>query len=326
MEFKQFETRYIEDAAKLFAQRYKLEREYTHFLPERYEDHNTISLLLNDQIDKSPGVVAINKGKLSGYLIGRLLSLWRGRRSVFVPFWAHSVEGEDRKAIYQQMYTYLASKWITNGCFTHLISVLAHDEELLDTLFSLGFGTAVDDAMRDSSEIQAPGAQIEIKTATLSDLDTVVSLDHELARYLAGPPIFMPMVEKRGRQYHEKWLSNPLHTLWLASDNGKVISYLKICPVDDDAVISDDKTIWIQGAYTKENMRLRGIGTALLKQAIKWVQSRNYKRCAVDFESENVLAGTFWLSHFKPVCYSLVRHIDKRIAWADTDRDDKDFW
>ena len=316
IELKPFEEKYIEDAARLFAERYRVERKYAKLLPSRYEDYNTIVPLLSDQIKQTPGVVTIENGKLSGYLVERLLPIWRGRRSVFVPFWAHSVDGKNRKKNYQQMYTYLSSQWVANGCFTHLISVLAHDEEIIDMLFWLGFGMAVVDTMRDFSNIPNPVADVEIRLATIDDLDMVVSLDHELAQYLAGPPIFMAMTEKRCRDYHNKWLSKPSHSLWFASYKGKVVSYMKICPLDEDYVITGEKTIWIQGAYTKEHMRGKGIGTALLKQALQWAQLHGYKRCAVDFETENVLASAFWLRYFEPICFSLVRQIDKRIAWA----------
>jgi GNAT superfamily N-acetyltransferase len=68
--------------------------------------------------------------------------------------------------------------------------------------------------------------------------------------------------------------------------------------------------MWIQGAYTKEHLRGKGIGSALLKQALKWARSQGYGRCAVDFEAENVLACAFWLRYFEPTCFSLVRHIN----------------
>ncbi len=325
-EIKPFEEKYVEDAARLFAGTYRAAREHIPILPSRYEDDNVVVPLLNDSIHTIPGVVAIENGKPSGYLIGRLLRVWRGRRSIFVPFWGHAIAGEKRRKILEQMYTQLSNEWIMNGCFTHLISVLANDEKIIDTLFWLGFGMAVVDTMRDFSDVQGPIADAEIRRASLDDLDVIVSLDHELARYLAGPPIFMAMIEKRSKEYHEKWLSKPTHALWLASNKGEVVSYMKICPLNEDYVITDEKTAWIQGAYTKERLRGKGIGTALLKQSLDWAQSQGYERCAVDFESENVLANAFWTRYFQPVCFSLIRQIDKRISWAHKDRKGENFW
>jgi len=325
-EIKPFKEKYVIDAARLFAGNYRAARDRIPILPSRYEDANVVLPLLNDSIRTLPGVVAIENGKPLGYLIGRLLRNWRGRRSVFVPFWGHAVAGEKRRKILEQMYVQLSKEWIMNGCFTHLVSMLVNDTEIIDTLFWLGFGMAVVDTMRDFSDMHGPVAGVEVRRANLDDLDVIVSLDNELARYLAGPPTFVAMTEKRSKEYHEEWLSKSTHALWLASDKGEVVAYMKICPFNEDYVITDEKTAWIQGAYTKERLRGKGIGTTLLKRSLDWAQSQGYERCAVDFESENVLASAFWTRYFQPVCFSLSRQIDKRIAWAHKDRKDNTFW
>lgn len=207
------------------------------------------------------------------------------------------------------MYTYLASQWITNNCFTHLISILACDKELIDTFSWLGFGYAVVDTLRDVNDIHVPMADVKIRRATRNDLDVIVSLDHELSSYLEGPPIFMTTL-RRGREYHNKWLSKSQHGLWLALYKEQVVAFMKICPINEDYLITDEKTIWIQGAYTKTHLRRKGIGTALLKQALAWARSEGYTKCAVDFETDNVLASAFWLRYFKPTCFTLVRYIN----------------
>ena len=325
-EIKPFEEKYVIDAARLFAGNFRAARHRVRILPSRYEEANVVLPLLKDSIRTLPGVVAIENRKLLGYLNGRLLRDWRGKRSVFVPFWGHAVAGEKRRKMLEQMYAQLSKAWIKNGCFTHLISVLVNDKEMINTLFWHGFGMAVVDTMRDFSNMRGPVAGVEIRRANIDDLDVIVSLDHELARYLAGPPIFVAMTEKRSKEYHEKWLSKSKNALWLASDKGEVVSYMKICPLNEDYVITDEKTAWIQGAYTKERLRGKGIGTALLKRSLDWAQSQGYERCAVDFESENASANAFWTKYFEPVCFSLIRHIDKRIAWAHKDRRDENFW
>jgi hypothetical protein len=58
----------------------------------------------------------------------------------------------------------------------------------------------------------------------------------------------------------------------------------------------------------------------VLNHGLDWAQSTGYERCAVDFEPQNLAGARFWLKHFQPVCYSLIRHVDERIAWAQADR------
>ena len=325
-EIRPFEEKYVEAAAKLFAENFQIERKKVSFLPERFEDYKTVVPLLRNYIKKTPGVVAVKNDRLVGYMIGSLLPNWQGRRSVFVPVWGHSVREENRRRILEQMYAFISSHWVANGCFTQLVTVLAQDQEIIETLFWLGFGMAAIDAMQEIKEIQGPVADIEIRKATKDDLATILSLHHEHQRYMADSPIYTAMVEKRSREYYEKRLSNPSNTLWFGLYQGKVIAYMIIMPLTEEYLITDEKTAWVQGAFTQEHLRSKGIGTALLKHSLAWAKAQGYVRCAVDFEGENLLGSRFWLKYFKPICFSLIRQIDQRIGWAHAKRADEHFW
>ena len=91
-------------------------------------------------------------------------------------------------------------------------------------------------------------------------------------------------------------------------------------------IIRDEKTSSITGAFTEERFRDSGIGAALPSHALDWARSIAHERCAVDFESQNILGTRFWLRHFQPICYSLIRHVDERIAWAHEGPKDEDLW
>jgi GNAT superfamily N-acetyltransferase len=87
--------------------------------------------------------------------------------------------------------------------------------------------------------------------------------------------------------------------------------------------VSDEATAAISGAFAWEDHRSSGIGTALLKHSLEWARTEGYVRCAVDFESANIVGMDFWRrSGFWPVSYALARHIDERIAWAHEGRDE----
>lgn len=315
-EIEPLREEHVEDAARLFAERFEIERERVSVLPPRFEDFHAVLPLLNNLVVKSPGVVAVGNGGLVGFLIGQLLPLWRGRRSVWVPEWANAVTGRERREVFQQMYASLAYKWVANGCFTHLISVLVHDKEIIDELFWLGFGMAAVDAMRDLGDVEGPFADVEIRRASIRDLEVAESLFHEQERYMATSPTLMALVEESSREFHKEILSNPAQATWLASYKGEVISRMLIGPCTQDAayIITDERTASITAAFTKEHMRDKGIGTTLLKHSLGWARSEGYERCAVDFEPENTLGRSFWLKHFRPVSFSLIRQVDQRIA------------
>lgn len=328
VEITALRTEHLEEAAALVVSGYAMEREQVPPLPARYEDSASILPYLRDLAGRAPGVVATYEGVLQGFLLGEVLSSFRGQRTVYVPEWAHAMEPETCREAYQIMYTYMSRRWLANGCFAHVITLLTHGQEAIDTWNWLGFGLIAVDAMRDLGPVQAHPAGVDIRRAISEDLDLIISLSDGLDRYLAGPPIFRAFAEKEDRQSHEKWLSVRANALWLAYQDNEPVGYMRLEPSNPSAafIIRDEKTISISGAFTKEHFRRRGVGTALLRHSLDWARSEGYERCAVDFEPQNISGVCFWLKHFQPVCFSLVRHVDQRIAWAHEGRAKKDFW
>jgi len=322
-----FRREHLEDAAGLFTESIRQERLQSPLLPERFEDPATILPRLKNLSERSPGVAAICQKQLRGFMMGWPLPSWRGRRSVCVPEWAHAEIGGDRVKILNAMYENLARQWIGDGCFTHLVGVLAHDRDIIDALFWLGFGLGAVDAMRDLGEVRGPFADVEIRRAGVEDTDVILSLCHGQERYMAASPTFMALVELTGEEDCRNLLTDPGVATWLASYEGEAVSRLRIGPSHEGAayVISDEKTASITAAFTREHVRGLGIAASLLKHSLAWASSAGYERCAVDFEPENVLGRSFWLRHFEPVCYALVRHVDVRIAWANETRKDEHF-
>ena len=108
----------------------------------------------------------------------------------------------------------------------------------------------------------------------------------------------------------------------LALRDGKPAAYLRFQPDSHDActVIRDPATVSITGAYTVEEARGGGIGRALLNAGLAWARERGYARCAVDFEAMNTLGSAFWLQHFRPVVFSLRRHISSPAAGRQVSR------
>ena len=319
---------HLEAAAAVFTTGYQVQREHEPSLPSRYENATTMLPLLRDLTRQAPGVAAIRGGRLAGFLMGQVLSMFRGRRSVYTPEWAHAADVENRREIYRDMYARLSPRWVANGCFSHVITILAHDRPAIDAFFWLGSGLIAVDAMRDLGPVQGPMAQVEIRRAGLEDIELVMTLGEKLQRHMAAAPTFLAFTSKRERESHEQLLTDSTNALWLAYQGGEAVGYMRLGPSNPSAayVIRDEKTASITGAFTKEHARNRGIGTALLKHSLDWARSVGYERCAVDFEPENIPSARFWLKHFQPVCYSLIRNVDERVAWAHEGRNDGDIW
>jgi GNAT superfamily N-acetyltransferase len=313
LEIVPLEEKHLQDAAALAGSRYKELREQVPFLPPRYAEVSTLLPLLRDIVEEGPGVASIRGGRLVGFLSGWLLLSFRGKRAAFSPEWANGADLEDSRRIYEEMYTHLAAPWVADGYATHLISMLVNDRDGIDGWHWLGFGMIAGDAVRDLQSVPSRGTSVDIRRARLQDLAQVTLLNEALCRYLAASPTFLGDAEERARGDYEAW-QDPDKAIWLAYHDTEAVAYLELGSANEDAstIIYDEKTTNITGAFTREEVRGRGIATALLNRSLEWARTQGYERCAVDFEPMNPLAARFWLRYFQPVCYTLVRHVDKR--------------
>jgi GNAT superfamily N-acetyltransferase len=315
---------HLENAAVLVSVRYKALREHVPLLPSRYEDVETILPMLRDLIGEAPGVVAIRGSRLVGFLLGFVIPMFLGKRSVYSPEWANGAELGESRRVYEEMYGHLSAHWIANGCFTHLVSMLAHDREGIEGWQWLGFGLAAVDGVRELKPVEGAVAEVAVRRASVEDIEEAMAFDEALNQHLAAAPTFW-MHEP---QDYEEWLREPANALWLAYEGGEAVGCMGIGPGNPDAcaIIRDEKTASVVSAFTQERARGRGIATALLNRSLEWARVEGYERCAVDFEPMNILAARFWLRCFEPVCYSLMRCIDERIGWGHEERESESFW
>ncbi len=307
---------HVEGAAGMVAAEYEVQRRTVPCLPSRYEDPMEIRPLLAGLLGNHPGVAAISGERLIGFLSGQVLNEFRGKRAVYCPEWAHAAHSKNRRRIYQAMYARLSRQWTGRQCFTHVITTFAHDSNVPDMWFWFGFGLTVVDAMCDLNRPSGDAADIDIVRAGPADAELVTDFWRQLQTYLVQAPVFRyPPGEERcealGRGVHY-----PEQPTWLAYHKGKAVAFLGLQPACASAayIIRDQKTVSVSGAFVKENFRSCGIGTALLHRALVWARSNDHLRCAVDFESQNVSGVRFWMKHFQPICYSLIRQIDERVA------------
>ncbi|MBI4790515.1 MAG: GNAT family N-acetyltransferase [Chloroflexi bacterium] len=311
LEIGQFSKSHLEAAARLVSLRYERLREQTPLLPKRYAEIETLSSLLNNLIESGRGVVALENGKLMGFLAAWQLVSFRGKRSVFSPEWANAVSEPNGRRVYETMYSCLAADWRADGYNSHLISLFANRHYDLECWQWLGFGPIAADAIRGLNSIQGSHCQVEIKQASLRDIEAVMALDDALRRHIASSPIFLTNDKRPERIYYEDWLQNPQKAIWLGCLGDAPIAFLRIGPANTDActIIYADKTASITGAFTQVDVRGAGIATALLNHALEWARAQGYERCAVDFEPMNYWARRFWLRYFEPVCYTFIRHV-----------------
>jgi len=303
---------HLEAAAVLAASRFTRLREEQPLLPSRYASSTAFAPLLRNLLSTgAPGAAAIRGDRLVGYLTGWRMPSFRGQRSTYSPEWANGAEPAESQVIYEELYRRLAADWASDGFVAHYVSVYPNDPGALRAFHWLEFGMHAVDAIRGLEPLSRPTREVEIRSAEMDDLEALMQLDHGLWRHMQGAPTFLPQ-EPRGRAHWEEWLQgDPTRYTLLALVRHEPAGFLSLGPANDDVstIIVDEGTTSIYGAFTRQEMRGKGIATALLDHALERARQAEYRRCAVDFESANVDGARFWLKHFRPVCLSLFRQI-----------------
>lgn len=230
---------HLNDAAELVASTYRRERKHVPSLPARYEDAAEFLPLLGDLSGKAPGAAALDGGKLAGFLLGMVISSFKGtERGTYCPEWAHAAAGNDRGAgTYRLMYRHLAARWVGRGCFTHVLTLFAHDQEAVGAWFEAGFGVLVVDACRPLGPVAGPGdgprftagqsnggLEVEVRLGGPEDIPLVLSLGQGLRRHLASAPTFLRCLVVDDEAHWGEWLARPDHHLWLALLDGPATS------------------------------------------------------------------------------------------------------
>src|SRR5205085_4646511 len=127
------------------------------------------------------GVVALDAGRMIGYLIGvpRIDLTWG--RSVWVPLAGHAVDHACGSELYRDLYAALSPSWVAFGCFAHYALVPASDREALEAWFALSFGKEQTHGIRETARASALAAPVDlsltIRRASMADLEVSMELD-----------------------------------------------------------------------------------------------------------------------------------------------------
>jgi len=319
IEIVEFDDDHLDAASALVAARYGTEMEQEPLLSHRYQHTAETLPFLQKLLGRGPGVAALENGRLVGFIQGGV-SMFKGVQTAYVPDSGHGTDTLHSRNVYRDMYARLAASWVALGCFTHVISIMAHHRQAVDAFHSLGFGMINIDALRDFSPGPDSPDEIEIRRAEQRDLEIVMSLENMLRRHLASSPTFLPSLPNPDlRRSLEEQLSSSDEPIWIASHEGVPVGFIGTESTGRGPTLarSDNNIMSLVGAYVNPDTRSLGVGKALLNTALDWGRSAEYTVCALDFESANIEATRFWLgSGFRPVIYSLARRLDDRIAWA----------
>jgi len=327
----------LDGAAKLLARRHGEDRAVEPLLPGRFTEPAVARIAVGKTWNDSnqSGVVARQAGKMIGYLIGvpRIGGIWG--RSVWVELAGHAVDrtlgAEVYRDMYADMYAALSPSWVARGCLAHYALIPASDPDALEAWFSLSFGKEQVHGLRETAPASAFAVPIdpalEIRRATLADLEATLELDDILLDHQSRSPVYAPRWpydREDARRESIEILQDGEEKLWLAYRHGLLLGYQLFAPARaghgiGDMLISPECS-YLAIATTRAEEQGRGVGRALTAHGLAAEYAAGYTHCLSDWRATNLLSSRFWPRQgFRPVVYRLSRRLDERILWAHGD-------
>ena len=332
-----FERGDLEGAAALVAENHRRDRERHPVLVGTLSDTAGARAMLTKWSDneRTDGAVAVDEDVLAGFVIGERSAgappdSYMGQlstpRSINVGPRDHAVSpGYDANEICRLLYRELAAGWVAAGYYHHSVHVIEGDERAQEAWFNLGFGRHVSVAVREGTGPLAGASAegIEIRAAGSEDVGVLLELARTLGLHHIDSPMFMfwPVKAEHdgmARNFFGAMLEDEGNPHFVAYRDGQPVgltSFLKqgfIPPY-----VSAEKNVYLFMGIVEPQTQDGGVGRALLDHGMTWARGEGYERCTLHVLSANYSGEPFWFANgFKPVEYTLERHIDERVAWA----------
>jgi len=315
MIFEKFNEKYLDEAVKLAKAQYNMEQKHIEALYEK-DYYDVLTDLLNDIFKINKGLVAIEKGKVLGYL-----GFWNGRNGHFgnvkgsySPLFANAYGGENRDKIASLLFQHVSEEMIKEEILSYAICIYGHDTEVMSTLTMNGFGIRCSDAIRNVNKplnIQI-NTEYTYEEIHYSEAVCLLSLKNSLMRHLRKSPTYFPN-EEFSEESFVAMCNNRKSRFFVVKDNSDIIGYIEIMSDGETFITEEPDMLNICGAYLKENYRGENIFQSLLSFILETLKNEGIKRLGVDCEIINPTALRFWGKYFDSYTYSFVRRIDERI-------------
>ena len=307
---RDFSINHIEEAQRIALTNFREERSTVTDLPEVEELPN-----LERFAENGLGAAAFGNNGMLGFLC--CYKPWNNAfnttaKGTFSPIHAHAAVLENRGMLYKRLYQAAAEKWVNEKITSHAVALYAHDTEAIKAFFTYGFGLRCIDAIRPLINLNNDQCEegINIRELAKHDVAEIRELRKLLSDHLSESPCFM----RKSPENYEEWIKRAEardSRVFVARRKEKPVAYMEIKDGGENfaAEVTDMKNICC--AYCLPEYRGKGISQVLLDFIISELKGEGYKRLGVDFESFNPNAYGFWLKHFTPYTYSVVRRIDE---------------
>ena len=118
---------------------------------------------------------------------------------------------------------------------------------------------------------------IEVRRATIADLETVIELRIALLREYADHPIYgrlRPDADVQARPVFLQQLAGPDQAIFLAARNGGIAGIARCVDSKGSPLLTPDRYCYVTSVYVKPDDRRHGVLSALMEHVEAWARGR----------------------------------------------------
>jgi len=328
-----FSSEMIPQAGKLLAKRHSCNRQVLPLLPARFEDPQAASKAVENLWHSkfSNGFAAFRNGEMLAYLIGDFEDQpWARSGYVYLP--GYALAGGESVAILQDLYTLLGEDWVRRGIFSHNLYISAADNDVIQGLFTIGFGQERVDALLDLRTLEIPILDepegMIIRRARKGDEEYLGSVAYVMINALSSAPYWLPVTPESNLAWQERWANradNEEWMVWMALEKDRAVGTVAFLfehptPRERDAetqMLAPARMLTLGTAVTRPEVRGRGIANILTWRGLEQAREMGFDVCLVNWIGPNLLASRYWPRFgFQPAAYRLSKQVHPQIAWA----------
>jgi ribosomal protein S18 acetylase RimI-like enzyme len=303
-------------ASRLLAGRHAAHRGAEPLLAQRFEDPEQAATEIRALLeDGATGAVAVQDGRVVGYVLGRSLPGEPWGSNVWVPSAGQAVTAAETV---RDLYAEAATSWVQRGLDAHYVLVPAHDRPLVDAWFRLGFGQQHAHAVREVLDaVPPPRDGLVVRPAVRADVPALAALDLELPRHQGLAPTFsagaVGSLAEALADWEESVDDEGFHHL-VAEHGGVVVGAATACALErsslHDAMTRPDRAGFLGFAAVSPEARGLGAGRALGEAVLGWAAAEGYRCAATDWRVTNLLSSRTWPRlGFRPTFLRLHRQL-----------------
>lgn len=216
--------------------------------------------------------------------------------------------------VLRDFYGFLAERWVEDGYRRHYAVVPVLPENL-EPWYRLGFHQmhVAAGIVETRSELPELPDGVSIREAGIEDLDDIVRIDVLIFEHQrTGPSYGLMDMEADMEDRRLRWaelLKEEGRRHFVAEMAGRIVGHTGLSIPGQQFGIPAG-SIELESTAVEPDLRVRGIGVALVAHAFAWAHDHGYPVIRTDWRVTNLLASRFWPARgFRPVYLRLHRAI-----------------